>query len=70
MDTQSIITELEAERDRLSTAIEALQGGLGWRGRSAGKIPNEGKRRLSDAARKRISEAMKAQWAKRKKAVA
>ena len=35
MDTQAIIAELEAERDRLAQAIAALQDGLPRRGRPA-----------------------------------
>ena len=33
MDTESIIVELEAERDRLTQAIEALRGSHFGRGR-------------------------------------
>jgi hypothetical protein len=69
LDTQSIIAELEAERDRLNAAIEALQGSRRKRGRPAGKT--DGRRRhLSAAARKRIGEAMKKRWAERKKKAA
>src|SRR5258707_6670671 len=46
LDTQSIITELEAERDRLNSAIAALHGGQRRRGRPAGKINNGRKRHL------------------------
>ena len=66
MDTQSIIAELEAERDRLNSAIEALKGSGSRSGRPAGK-PDGRKRHLSAAARKRIGEAMKKRWAERKK---
>lgn len=67
LNSQSIISELEAERNRLDEAIEALQG-IG--GAQRGRIGAKGGRRrrhLSSAARKRISAAMRARWAKRKK---
>jgi hypothetical protein len=69
LDTQSIIAELEAERDRLDSAIGALKGHHRGPGRLAGK-PDGGKRTLSAAAKRKISERMKAAWAKRKKAAA
>jgi hypothetical protein len=77
MDTQSILSELRAERDRLEQAIAALEGGNGRRrGRKPGPVPaaedgrrgRRGRRRLSAAAKKRISEMMKLRWAERKKA--
>jgi hypothetical protein len=67
MDTKAIIKELEAERTRLDQAITALRGGRHGVGRPAGGT-NGRKRRLSPAARKRISEAMKKRWAARKRA--
>ena len=70
VDTAAILVELEAQRDRLNDAIDALQGSMRRRGR--GRIsanPTNGKKRhLSAAARRRISEAMKKRWAARKKA--
>jgi hypothetical protein len=72
LDKESIILELEAERDRLNSAIAALQGSR--RNTGMGKATatptnsRKGKRRMSAAARKRISEAQKARWAARKKA--
>ncbi|HET7871314.1 MAG TPA: hypothetical protein VFL42_02310 [Terriglobales bacterium] len=66
MDTQQIISELEAERDRLEQAISALRGSLRTRGNGRGR---RGRRRLSPAAKKRISEQMKKRWAERKKAM-
>ena len=67
MDTQQIITELEAERDRLEQAISALRGSLHAR-RAAGR-GRRGRRRLSVAAKRRISEMMKKRWAERKRAM-
>jgi hypothetical protein len=69
MDTQQIITELEAERDRLEQAISALRGSLHVRrgpGRGRGR---RGRRHLSAAAKRRISEMMKKRWAERKRAM-
>jgi hypothetical protein len=69
MDTASIIEELEAERDRLNSAITALQG----KKRGPGRPPQatDGRRRhLSAAARRKIGLAMKKRWAERKKKAA
>jgi len=68
MDTQQIISELEAERDRLEQAISALRGSLHAR-RVAGGRGRRGRRRLSAAAKRRISEMMKKRWAERKRAM-
>jgi hypothetical protein len=85
MDTNSILAELKAERDRIDKAIAALQaidttiaGSLRHAERSAAeassttKAPQRarGPRKMSAAARKRISEAAKKRWAKRRKAKA
>lgn len=64
LDTQTIISELEAERDRLDQAINALQGHRRY-GRRPGRKP---RRHLTAAARKRISEGMKKRWGAAKKA--
>jgi len=66
VDTAAIIAELEDRRDRINSAIEALQSRGGKR--VAAKATNGRKRHLSAAARKRISDAMKKKWAQRKKA--
>jgi len=72
-----IVKELKQQRDRLDAAIAALEGGRGSRkaangrrktGPRAVKGRGKGNRRLSAAARKKISEAAKARWAKAKKA--
>lgn len=61
MDTQQIVVELEAERDRLDRAIAALRGSNGRRrGRKRGS-------HLSAAAKRRISKMMKKRWAERKR---
>jgi hypothetical protein len=72
VDTQSIIAALEAERERLTQAINALQGnprGPG-RPRTTSTAPNgrSGRRRMSAAARKRIAESARKRWAKAKAA--
>ena len=67
MNIESIIQELESTKDRLNDAIAALQGSDSS-GRKARKATNGKKRRLSAAARKRISQGMKRRWAARKKA--
>jgi hypothetical protein len=68
MDTLHIISELEAERDRLDQAISALRGSMrGRRGPVAGR--RRGRRHLSAAAKRRISEMMKKRWAERKRAM-
>jgi hypothetical protein len=68
MDIQGILAELQAEKDRLERAIAALSGG----GRhSLGAVSangRRGRRRLTAASKKRISDAMKKAWAARKKA--
>ena len=70
MDTQSIIAELEAERDRLTAAIAALQGRQGKAVRIASGRPDGRRRPLSAAARRKIGQAMKKRWAERKKKAA
>jgi hypothetical protein len=71
MDTQQIINELEAERDRLEQAISALRGSMSGR-RGGGAVAlgrgRRGRRKLSAAAKRRISEMMKKRWAERKRA--
>jgi exonuclease VII small subunit len=69
MDTQQIISELESERDRLDQAISALRGSMnGSRGIAAVGSGRRGRRHLSAAAKRRISEMMKKRWAERKRA--
>jgi hypothetical protein len=63
MNAETIIAELERERDRLTAAIEALAGSS----RSGYKAGGRGRRHLSPASRKKISDAMRKTWAERKK---
>jgi hypothetical protein len=70
LDTQSIIAELEAEPDRLNSAIAALHDGQGKAGKTtSGKLYGR-RRHLSAAARRKIGLAMKKRWAERKKKAA
>jgi hypothetical protein len=68
MDIQAIVADLEAERNRINQAISALEGLTSTaprRGRPPkATSPGGRRRRMSPAARKRISEAMKQRWAK------
>jgi hypothetical protein len=77
MPTEHIVALLIAERDRITRAIEALQGPK-RRGRPpknplaaaaalATAAPAKKRGGMSAAARKAQSERMKAQWAKRRK---
>ncbi len=70
MDTRKIIAELRAERDRLNQAIAAIEAitidgasrTATRQPRSAGAKPRR-RRRISAAARKRLSQLMKQRWA-------
>jgi len=75
MDIDNILAQLKSERDRLDSAIAALEGS---RPRRRGRPAGSGKaastasskpprRHMSAAARKRISEMMKRRWAERKR---
>ena len=76
MDIQAIVKELKRERDRLSKAIAALEEtesspAQGISPPAANlRAPSSGKgRHLTPEGRKRLSDAMKKRWAeKRKKA--
>jgi hypothetical protein len=65
----TILTELKAERDRLSRALAALEGtARAHNGRRKAKNGRRrGRPRMSAAARKRLSEFKKRWWAERKK---
>jgi hypothetical protein len=77
MPSDHIVAMLVAERDRLSRAIEALQGPAKRRGRPpksalasfAAPAPakKKGRRTFTAAQRKAQALKMKAYWAKRKK---
>ena len=74
MDIQAIVKELKRERDRLNTAIIALEGPeLPLTHRKASPVANvpappaKKRRRLTPEGRKRISDMMKKRWAERRK---
>jgi hypothetical protein len=76
VDIRQIVAELKSEQQRLDHAIKAIQEIGAWSGASGSKtarsgfisIPGGRKRRLSAAARKRISDAQKRRWAKIRRA--
>jgi hypothetical protein len=61
MNLNGVLAELTSERDRLNAAIAALKMVNGTYEKSSGR------RRLSAAARQRISRAQKARWAAQKR---
>jgi hypothetical protein len=75
LNAERILSELKLERDRLGRAIEALEGSVGARRTAAPKAaavapaagPGRKRGRLTAAGRKRLSEAMKKRWAERRK---
>ncbi len=72
MDTRTILADLKAELNRLNQAIatlESLDGTATGTTPAAVAAPKRGgRRRMSAAGRKRISEAAKARWAAKRKA--
>ena len=72
MDIESIVAQLRQEASRIEHAIAALTG-LGFQPAGRGRLSKgsqakpasvKKRRRMSPAARKRISAAMKQRWAK------
>ena len=72
MDIQALVSDLKVERNRIDQAISALEGLTSLSSPRRGRpskaktaVPTAGKKRprMSAAARKRISEAMKKRWA-------
>ena len=76
MEVKQIVEELDQEIARLKEARALLTGGSSGptgrrRGRPPGKATGSGKtrkRRLTPEGRKRISDALKRRWAARRKA--
>jgi hypothetical protein len=64
MTISNIVAELRAERDRIDQAIAALEGMGGARN---GRRSRRGRRHMSAAARRKISQMMKKRWAERKR---
>lgn len=60
MDTQTILRDVEAEIAKLQRVADALRG-IG----SNGSAPSDKRKVMSAAARRKISLAQKARWAKR-----
>ncbi|MGA8108973.1 MAG: hypothetical protein WBD46_15875 [Acidobacteriaceae bacterium] len=70
MQVHDIVTELNGQIARLKEARALLAGsesGPGKRGRPAKKSAAGRKRRLTPEGRKRISDALKRRWAARRK---
>jgi hypothetical protein len=72
MDTTKLIKDLRGEKVRIERAIAALEAlssnSATARTASAGRGAKAGRRKMSPAARKRISEMMKKRWAARRRA--
>jgi hypothetical protein len=66
MDTNRILAELRAERQRIDQAITALES-LNHAGASTRRAASTKRRHMSAAGRKAISDAAKAMWVERKK---
>jgi hypothetical protein len=74
MDIKKIVTELRSEREGIEKAIRALKpfehSSFGRGGKvvsiSKGKAKTGGRKPMSAATRKRLSESMKRRWAQRK----
>ncbi len=66
MDTNRILVELRAERQRIDQAITALES-LDHAGVFTRRTASPKRRHMSAAGRKAISDAAKAMWAERKK---
>jgi hypothetical protein len=73
MDTNRILDELKAERDRIEQAISALEAVNSTGRRRAGRPPKAAaiprrRGRMSAATRARMAAAQRARWAKAKPA--
>jgi hypothetical protein len=75
MDTTRLIKDLRAEERRIERAIAALEalssdstGSQTTRTAGASRGAKTGRRKMSPAARKRISMMMKKRWAARRRA--
>jgi hypothetical protein len=72
MDIQALVSSLKVERGRIDLAMTALEGltssssprrGRPPKAKTAVRTAGKKRRRMSAAARKRISDAMKKRWA-------
>ena len=71
MDTNRILAELRAERDRIDRAIAAIEGLNSTGRRIAGRPPKAARKvrrrgRMSAAGRRKLSRLMKRRWAQGK----
>ena len=71
MDTNRILAELRAERDRIDQAISALEAVNSTGHRRVGRPPGSARKarrrgRMSAAARRKMSRLMKQRWAQGK----
>jgi hypothetical protein len=71
MDTNRILAELRAERDRIDRAIAAIEGLSSTGRRMVGHPPREAatrrrRGRISAAGRRKLSRLMKQRWAQGK----
>jgi hypothetical protein len=67
MDTNTIVEELTQQRDRVVAAIKALTGANHTK-RVVSSAASRRRGKMSATGKRRISLAMKARWAKAKKA--
>jgi hypothetical protein len=72
MDTARLVRDLRAEKGRIERAITALEAlssdGAGSQTTRTAGAKKAGRRKMSPAARKRISMMMKKRWAVRRRA--
>jgi len=71
MDTNTILAELRAERDRINQAISAIEAVNSTGRRKVGRPPGVARKahrrgRMSAAARKKLSRLLKQRWAQGK----
>ena len=71
MDTNRILVELRAERDRIDQAISAIEAVNSTGRRRVGRPPKAARKarrrgRMSAAARRRLSRLLKQRWAQGK----
>lgn len=72
MDIERILSELRQECDRLTSAIDALEGSQAKKAtrRQPPRATARRKRRLTAEGRKRLSDMMKKRWAERRRKTA
>ena len=68
MDIHRILQQLRADRDRLTKALEALEGRVTGRTRRSGSARRQ--HHLAAAGRRKLSMMMKKRWAERRQKAA